>query len=210
MNSRIFHIVFSLLVTTSLFAQVKIITRADSLLFIGLDNETQITSGKLPVSKLTLASNIDGSVKGSNGNYTIHCVSPNKYCLLKVLYKGRILAIKKMRIIRVSEPVVYVTGDTIVSGGAISKKHLITFDSLLVKTNVQYLRMNVVRFDFKKITNHSITDSLENYGYKFSSEIKIVLKKSVAGDIIIFENCRVTGPDDNGAERKSIRLIVTE
>ena len=198
------------MVTTSLFAQVKIVSRADSLLFIGLDNEIQITSEKLPVSKLTLVSNIDGSVKGSNGKYTIHCVSPNKDYQLKVLYKNKIVEVKKMGIVRVSEPVVYITGDTAVTGGKISKKHLLTFDSLIVKTNVPYLRMNVVRFDFKKATNGVTTDSLENYWYRFSSKIKNILKQSVTGDVIIFENCRVAGPDYNDSERQIIKLVVTE
>ena len=120
------------------------------------------------------------------------------------------VAEKKLRSVRISDPVVYVAGDTLITGGIISKKHLLTFNSLIIKTNVSFLPMNVIKFDFKRMTNNTVTDSLKNSSYLFSPEIKQLLLKSIKGNVLIFENIFSTGPDNSAMIYGHIKLIVSD
>ncbi len=115
-----------------------------------------------------------------------------------------------MQVGRISDPVIYVAGDTLANGGLISKKHLLTFNSLVVKTNVPFLTLSVIRFDLKRISNNILTDSLKNESYLFSPEIKQILRKSAKGDILIFENSFSTGPDNSAMIHKEIKLTVAD
>ena len=112
--------------------------------------------------------------------------------------------------LRISDPLIFVAGDTLVRGGMISKKHLLTFNSLVVKINVPFLAMNVIRFDFKLMTNKTVTDSLKNSSYLFSPEMKQILIKSMKGDMLIFENISSTGPDNAAMIHEQIKLIVSD
>jgi GldM C-terminal domain len=193
----------------NLFAQIKITTRGDSLFYIGLDNEVTIKSSTIPVQKLSIKVE-GGIVSGKPGRYNVTCVTPNKNTAIQVLYKRKVIAEKKVEIVRISEPVVYVSGDTAVTGGFISKKHLLTFDSLVVKLNVSFLKMSIVHFQFKRISNGVVADSLYNHSSYFLSPLKNVLQKASKGDIIFFENAYSTGPDNNALIHDVIKLTVTD
>lgn len=209
MSKRFYHTAFLIFVSYNLFAQVKIITRADSLFFIGIDNEITIQSSKIPVDQLTV--NVSGgTVSVKNGKYFIHCSSLHKDGSIKIFHKKRLVAEKKIQVVRISDPVLYVAGDTLVTGGIISKKQLLAFNSVIVKTNIPYLAMTVIRFDFKKISDNQVTDSLKNTSHIFSSELKKILKKTEKNDIIIFENAVSLGPDNGGNIHSSVRLIVKD
>jgi hypothetical protein len=190
-------------------AQVKIITRTDSLFFVGIDNEIIIKSSEITIEKLSIVVS-GGLFSGKNGKYIVRCSTPGTDASIKIFYLSKLIAEKKMQVVRVSEPVVYVAGDTLITGGLISKKHLFAFDSLIVKTNVPYLAMTVIHFEFKKVSNGQITDSIKNFGYKFSAQIKQLLAKAVKGDVFIFDEAFSTGPDDNGTIYQSIKLTVTD
>jgi GldM C-terminal domain len=207
-NKKIYNTAFLIFISCSLFAQVKIITRADSL-FIGIDNEVIIQSSKIAVEKLSINVN-GGTVSGSNGKYIIHCSAPNTDASIKIFYRKNLVAEKKLAVLRISDPLIFVAGDTLVREGVISKKHLLTFNSLVVKTNVPFLALSVIRFDFKRMSNNILTDSLKNEGYILSLEIKRSLKKAMKGDVIIFENAFSTGADDNSTYRQLIKLIVSD
>ena len=199
---------FLLFISSSLFAQVKIITRADSF-FIGIDNEVIIQSSKIPVEKLSV--NISGgTVSGSKGRYVVRCYSTKIDVSIKIFYKKKLLANKEMYSLRISDPVVFVAGDTLVKEGMISKKHLLTCNSLVVKTNVPFLTMNVIKFDSKRISNNILTDSLKNEGYIFSPEIKQMFIKSMKGDVLIFTNISSTGPDNAAMIHQQIKLTVSD
>jgi hypothetical protein len=207
-SKKFYYTACLIFISSSLFAQVKIITRADSL-FIGIDNKVIIQSAKIPIEKLSVNVN-GGAVSGSKGKYIIHCSTPNKDASIKVFYKKKLVAEKKMTAVRISDPVVYVAGDTLIREGIISKKHLLSFNSLVVKTNVPFLALSVIRFDFKRISINILTDSLKNEGCIFSPEIKRSLKTAMKGDVIFFENAFSTGADDNSAYRQFIKLIVSD
>jgi hypothetical protein len=178
-------------------------------LFIGIDNEVIIQSAKIPVEKLSLNAN-GGTVSGSKGKYIVRCSAPNTDASVKVFYKKKLVAEKKMMAVRISDPVVYVAGDTLITGGKISKKHLFTFNSLVVKTNVPFLALNVIGFDFKRMANNTVADSLKNSSYLFSPEIKQILIKSMKGDVLIFGNISLTDPDNAAMIHEQIKLIVTD
>ncbi|MGG9961491.1 hypothetical protein [Ferruginibacter sp. SUN106] len=196
-------------ISCNLFAQIKITTRGDSLFYIGLDNEVTIQSSTIPVQKLSIK--VDGgTVYGKSGQYTVACATPNKNTAIQVLYNNKVIAEKKVEIVRVSESVVYVSGDTAVTGGFISKKHLLTFDSLIVKLNVPFLKMSVVHFQFKRISNGVVVDSLYNHSSYFLPPLKHALQKALKGNIIFFENAYSTGPDNSSIIHEPIKLTVTD
>ncbi len=208
MIKKLYHIIFLVSVAINLRAQVKIITRSDSLLFIGLENQVKINSEKIHLNKLKLLSNIEGSVKGGKGNYEILCVSPKKDYFLKVMFGKKVVAVKKMKIIKVSDPEVYIASDTLISEGLVSKKHLLRLDSVIIKINVPYFKLSVVRFDFIKISNGITIDSLSNFGSRFNDKIKKILSTVATGDILWFDNFRIGGPDDILVP--SIKITVTK
>jgi rhodanese-related sulfurtransferase len=208
-SKRFYYTALLFFIYCNLSAQVKIITRADSLFFIGIDNEVIVQSAKIAVEKLS-ASVIGGTISGKKGKYIVYCSSPNKNASVKIFYKKKLVAEKKMTVLRVADPVIYVAGDTLITGGLISKKHLLSFDSLVVKTNVPFLSMTVIRFDFKRMSNNDVTDSLNNEGHIFSSVVKNVIKKTAKGDLIIFENVYSAGTDDGGTYRQVVKLTVTD
>ncbi len=208
-NKRFYYTALLLFIYCNLFAQVKIITRADSLFFVGIDNEVIIQSAEIPVEKLS-ASVIGGTISGKNGKYSVLCSSAGTGAVIKVFYKKKLVAGKKITVLRVADPEIYIAGDTLVTGGSISKKHLLSFDSLVVKTNVPFLSMVVIRFNFKRMINNNVTDSLNNEGHIFSSAIKNVIKKTIKGDVIIFENIYSVGPDDGGTYRQVVKLTVID
>lgn len=209
MGKRFYHTAFFILISCNLLAQVKIITRADSLFFVGIDNEVSIEADKIPTERLSIKMD-GGFVSGKNGKYIIRCPAPTKEASVKIFYGNKLVAEKKMQVVRVSDPVVYVVGDTSVTGGLISKKHLLTFDSLIVKINVPYLSMAVIRFEFKRISNNHLVDSLKNFSDVFSEGVKKIIKKTLEGDVIIFENIYSGGPDSGRIIHQSIKLTVTE
>jgi rhodanese-related sulfurtransferase len=209
-SKRIYYTTFLFFVSCNLFAQVKIITRADSLFFIGINNEVIIQSEKIPVEKLSVSVN-GGIISGKNGKYIVHCSSPNKDASVKIFYKKKWVAEKKMIVLRIADPVIYIAGDTLITGGdLISKKQLLSLDSLVVKTNVPFLSMTVIRFDFKRMSNNDVTDPLNNEGHIFSPVVKDVIKKTIKGDIIVFENVYSTGPGDGGTYRQVVKLTVAD
>ncbi len=208
MSKKLFYTACLIFISSSLFAQVKIITRANSF-FIGIDNEVIIQSAKIPVEKLSLNVN-GGTVSGSKGKYIVRCSAPNSNASIKIFYRENLVAEKKLAVLRISDPLIFVAGDTLVRGGMISKKHLLTFNSLVVKINVPFLAMNVIRFDFKLMTNKTVTDSLKNSSYLFSPEMKQILIKSMKGDVLIFENISSTGPDNAAMIHEQIKLIVSD
>ena len=178
-------------------------------MFIGIDNEVIIQSPKIAVEKLSVNVN-GGTVSGSKGKYIIHCSAPNTDASIKIFYKKKLVAEKKLAVLRISDPLIFVAGDTLVRGGMISKKHLLTFNSLVVKINVPFLAMNVIRFDFKRMKNNTVADSLKNSSYLFSPEMKQILIKSMKGDVLIFENISSTGPDNAAMIHEQIKLIVSD
>ena len=208
MSKKFCYTTFLIFILCNLFAQIKIITRADSL-FIGIDNYVIIQSAKIPVEKLSLNVN-GGAVSGSKEKYIVRCFAPNKDASIKIFYKKKLIAEKKLAVLRISDPLIFVAGDTLVSGGMISKKHFLTFNSMIVKTNVPFLAMSIIRFDFKRISNNTLTGSLKNEGNLFSPEIKRALKKAVKGDVIIFKNAFSTGPDNSAMIHEQIKLIVSD
>ncbi|WP_462249916.1 hypothetical protein [Ferruginibacter sp.] len=208
MSKKIYYTAFLIFISCSLSAQVKIITKADSL-FIGIDNEVIIQSPKIAVEKLSVNVN-GGTVSGSNGKYIIHCSAPNTDASIKIFYRKNLVAEKKLAVLQISDPLIFVAGDTLVREGIISKKHLLTFNSLVVKTNVPFLAMNVIGFDFKRMTNNTVTDSLKNSSYLFSPEMKQILIKSMKGDVLFFENISSTGPDNAAMIHEQIKLIVSD
>jgi hypothetical protein len=208
-SKRFYYTALLFSIYCNLSAQVKIITRTDSLFFIGIDNEVMIQSAKIPAEKLSVSVN-GGSISGKNGRYDVHCSYPGASALIKVFYKKKLVAEKKMMVLRVADPVIYVAGDTLVTGGLISKKHLLSFDSLVVKTNVPFLSMAVIRFDFKRMSNNQLTDSLKNSGYVFSTQIKEIIRNTAKGDTIVFEYAVSTGPDNGSVIHEPIKLTVTD
>ena len=208
MSKKFFYTACLIFISSSLFAQVKIITRVDSL-FIGIDNEVIIQSPKIAVEKLSVNVN-GGTVSGSKGKYIIHCSAPNTDASIKIFYKKKLVAEKKLAVLRISDPLIFVAGDTLVRGGMISKKHLLTFNSLVVKINVPFLAMNVIRFDFKRMKNNTVADSLKNSSYLFSPEMIQILIKSMKGDMLIFENISSTGRDNAAMIHEQIKLIVSD
>jgi GldM C-terminal domain len=208
-SKRFYYTALLFFIYCNLSAQVKIITKADSLFFIGIDNEVIVQSAKIAVEKLSVSVN-GGTISGKNGKYIVHCSAPNKDASVKIFYKNKLVAEKQIQILRIADPVIYVAGDTLITGGLISKKHLLSFDSLVVKTNVPFLSMTVIRFDFKRMSNNDVTDSLNNEGHIFSSVVKNVIKKTAKGDLIIFENVYSAGPDDGGTYRQVVKLTVAD
>ncbi len=197
MSKKRYYIIVLLIATTfKLAAQVNIFSRGDSLLFIGLDNQVTITSKKIPVNKLKLVSNINGGISGKNGNYQIRCSFASSNYLLKVMHDNRLVAVKKMRVLRISDPEIYIAGDTLVNNGEISQKHLLSFDSVVTKINVPFIKFPFIRFDVIKISKGVIVDSLNNYGNKFELKIKKLFSSAIIGDTLMFENFRIGGPDD--------------
>ena len=153
---------------------------------------------------------IGGSVSGENGKYFVHCSAPTKEASIRIFHRSKLVVEKKIMVVKVSEPIAYVVGDTSVTEGLISKKHFLTFNSLIVKINVPYMGMNIIRFEVKKKSNNLVADSLENVGYAFSSNLKKMLGSAMKGDVIIFKNIVSTGPDDSGIIHKEIKLTVAD
>lgn len=209
MSKRFHYTIFLILFACNLLAQVKITTRTDSLFFVGIDNEISVASSEIAFEKLSIVVS-GGILSGKKGKYIVRCSTPGKEASIKVFYLGKLIAEKKMLSVRISEPEVYIAGDTLITGGVISKKHLLTLDSIVVKTNVPYLAMTVIRFELKRITKGFLADSLKNYTYLFSPAIKNTFKKAVKGDTIIFDNVFSTGPDNSGIIHPAVKLTIID
>ena len=209
MKRRILLFHFLVFSTTGITAQVTISTRGGSHFFIGIDNAVTITSSKLDVKKLTLTVD-EGTVTGADGFYTIRCSTPSANALIKVWNKRKVVAQKKMDVLQVSDPEAYVVGSKLFKSGSISKTALQKLYALDVKTNVPFLNITPIRFQYKRMRNNETLDILKNEGPMFSPGLKEMIRNAAAGDSILFDEIYCSGPDNAAMEIGPVTLTVTK
>ncbi|MBS1510522.1 MAG: hypothetical protein JST86_06770 [Bacteroidetes bacterium] len=209
MRSTVFFFYFLFFIAAGIHAQVHILTRGGNHFFIGIDNAVTVTSKKLNVKKLTVT--IDkGTVAGADGFYTVRCSAPSANALIRVLYKGKVVALKKMEVLRISDPEVYAIGSKLFKSGPIAKAEFEKLYALTVKTNVPFLAIVPVHFRYKRMRNNELLDVIENESPMFSNDLKDMIKNARAGDTIIFDNITCTGPDAVAMRINTVKLAVME
>lgn len=187
--------------------QVLIIPAVDTSLYIGVDNRIEIRSSKISATQLRLRTS-NGLVSGRNGNYVIRCAYKTSDALLEVTYKNKVLARKKLSVNVISDPVVYVIGDSLFGGGEISKKQVLSFKNMIVKCNYPLANFQVVSFIVEIIHNQKSKGTVDNRSNSLVPETKFYLEHIEKGDELIFDDIRVVSPDSRSRTLPSIRFKI--
>ena len=195
--------IFSALISK---AQVNISTAVDSSLYAGIDNPVTIQSTTIPLNELTLRTNI-GKVSGSNGHYSIRCSSNISTALLEVIYKNKVVAEKKLKVNRISDPLVYAFGESVFSNDdSITQKQLLSIKSLISKTNYPLIKIIVTGFSAELIRAGKSMGKV--YVQKNFTELMLYLTTAIPGDEVLFDQVLVSIDGERNRMAPSIKLKV--
>jgi hypothetical protein len=187
-------------------AQVTISPAVDSSLYVGIDNPVTIRSTTIPLNQLTLKTDV-GKVGGSNGQYKIRCSNAAPTALIEVIYKNKVVAEKKLKVNRISDPLVYVVGDSVFPDGeSITQKQLLSVKSLIAKTNYPLIKIVVTGFSAEIIRAGKTLGKV--YVQKKFTELMLYLKTAIPGDEILFDQVLVSIDGERNRVAPSIKLKV--
>lgn len=186
--------------------QVTISPAVDSSLYLGIDNPVTIQSATIPLNELTVKTDI-GKVSGGNGQYTIRCSNKVSTASIEVIYKNKIVAEKKIKVNRISDPLVYALGDAVFSDGeSITKKQLLSVKSLISKTNYPLIKIVVTGFSVEIIRSGKTLGKV--YVQKNFTELMLYLKTAIPGDEILFDQVLVSMNGERNRVVPSIKLKI--
>lgn len=181
-----------------------------NVFYIGVDNPVTASISGVTSDKY-MVSTTGGTISGSRGKYIVRVTSGTE-CTITLAYNnaaGSLITVGsyRFRVKRVPDPVTYV--GSIKGDGTMTKVEAANIRGVFAKMeNFDFdLSFSVISFVLVPVTGGKIQTKLKASGPVATADMTTAFKNAAAGDMLIFEEINVKGPD--GAIRKIPGVVIT-
>lgn len=170
-----------------------------NVFFIGVDNPLRIAAAGIPASELQVELIGDGSISGSEGDYTVRVENPGEV-KIRVMHKVgdeiKMVTDQKYRVKRIPDPIPLLDGKY--NSSSINAERMQQSKGLFIAMkNFDFdAECTIVGYELTYLPKQEDPISIVNRGAEWNSQPLEWIKKAKPGDAYFFDDIRVKCPGD--------------